>query len=95
MFLRHLELLQLNHLHMNTQKKYKAEMHKASQLAASFPSHPGSRAPFYSFGFGGHTETAHLAAHMIKKLRSPDREAGHFGPEPGSGFGVASQQREV
>eukprot|EP00439_Symbiodinium_sp_Y106_P005649 s3035_g1.t1 len=29
MFLRHLELLQLNHLHMNTQKKYKAEMHKA------------------------------------------------------------------
>ena len=45
MFLRHLELLQLNHLHMNTQKKYKAEMHKASQLAASFPPSPVAEHP--------------------------------------------------
>ena len=37
MFLRHLELLQLNHLHMNTQKKYKAEMHKASGFVARPP----------------------------------------------------------
>ena len=37
MFLRHLELLQLNHLHMNTQKKYKAEMHKAWVFVARPP----------------------------------------------------------